>query len=159
MITHVAADGLGLSVASIFGCLVVAAQFRYIVYYQENLENKALSGDADAARNIILPCYTILFQFMVYLYIVFAIAISWTLMHSSATGYARYATIQYFSFVQLVVFTAVPTLFIQKHVSIGAFKRTAKLIFPWWAASTGIWVSNNIQRSIYFSLKSSHFIS
>jgi tRNA A-37 threonylcarbamoyl transferase component Bud32 len=138
-------DGAGLSFIVIVGSLIVSIQFHYLVKKQKKLENDAIAGDAAAASKIILPCYTRLFQFMMYLYIVFAVAVSWTFMHPHATGYARFATIQYFAYNQLVVYTWVPALFIQKHVSNGAFKRTAKLLFPWWALCTGLWIDSCIR--------------
>lgn len=154
-------DGEGLSLITIFGSLIVSIQFHYFVKKQKKLENDAIAGDTDAAMKIILPCYTTLFQFMMYLYIAFAVAVSWTFMHPHATGFARFATIQYFAYNQLVVYTWVPALFIQKHVSNGAFKRTAKLLFPWWALCTGLWIDSCVQDNkvvdIFFTVSASVF--
>ena len=82
-------------------------------------------------------------------------------MHPHATEYARFATVQYFAYNQLVVYTWVPALFIQKHVSNGAFKRTAKLLFPWWALCTGLWIDSCIKDNpvvdVFFTVSTSIF--
>lgn len=129
-----------ISGSAIFGCLLVTGQFAYYLKYFEKCQDLAHKGNVKAARELLLPCYVLLFRGMIYIYIIFAICLSWTLIARDVSVRLRFSTIQYFSYTLMVIYTAILTLFLQQYISVNVFVKTAIYLSPWWAICTMLWI-------------------
>ena len=136
-------DGFWISLISAIGCFVISFQFGLHLYHLYRDQDKALTGDEDAANRLLLPCYVLLFRFMFGLYLVFGIALLITITDVVDTILSlsgRFYLIQYFLFLQQVIFSSVPMLFIYPSASVASFVNTAKLITPWILVVTPCWL-------------------
>ena len=136
-------DGFWISLVSSIGCFVVAAQFGLHLYHLFQDQCNALEGDTEAAKRLLLPCYKHLFHFMFGLYLLFGVVLLISLSRDvdtilSVSG--RFHMIQYFLFLQQVIFTSVPLLFIYPYPSFTSFVNTAKLVVPWIIVVTPCWL-------------------
>ena len=136
-------DGLLISLISAIGCFIISFQFGFQIYRLAQDESKALKGDTEAANRLLLPCYKNLFQFMCIVYFLFGLLLLVSISdvfddRLSLSG--RFHIIQYFLFLQQVIFTSVPLLFIYPYASLTSFINTAKLVTPWILVVTPCWV-------------------
>ena len=136
-------DGFWISLVSAAGCFAISFQFGLHLYHLFQDQEKALAGDEEAANRLLLPCYKILFRFMFGLYLLFGtvllISVAGT-FDELLTLSGRFHMIQYFLFLQQVIFTSVPLLFIYPYASMTSFVNTAKLVTPWILVVTPCWV-------------------
>jgi hypothetical protein len=128
MVFHDRTDALNLMMS--VGLIICAINFGYHVRRQTRLEKLANAGDNLAAREIVLPAYKNLFRGMAYFYLISAFLVFLPCLMIS-TVRAKLATIQYFMYVNIVVYTSIPTLFLQQFVTLECFIRTAKILSPW----------------------------
>ena len=133
-------DGYGITYFYILGCLIVSTQFAYIIYTQNKYEEAAINGDEKSAMNIILPCYKDLFRFYIYLYLIFSLILIILLASSTDTILVRFAALQYFTYLELVINTYIPALFLKQYVSLQSFYTTARFLSPWWLICTILWI-------------------
>lgn len=132
-------DSLLMSVLSIIGSAITSIIFCVYVYVLRRWEVKAALGDKVAQEKIILPCYKEFAKQLRTLYCVLACFQSWVFYFPDVNDDERYITLQYYSFILLIIYTIVPLIFLQPSVTITAFHQTAKIILPWWLVCTIVW--------------------
>jgi tRNA A-37 threonylcarbamoyl transferase component Bud32 len=104
----------------------------------------AYSGDASAARRIILPCYRPLFQGLIVFFFVMAGTLCLTFADTSL-GSKYFHILQYYNFGSMALFVITPVLLIQSSVSVIAFWNAAYTVIPWWLTCTIVWALSYVK--------------
>ena len=103
-------------------------------------QNRAYSGDSEAARRIILPCFRPLLGGIVVFYSLYGLALCLTFTDNDGiTSRELYKTLEYYNFCVVTVYLITPVLLMQPSVSISSFKTTFLIVFPFWFMCSILW--------------------